>query len=98
MALKDYRYTITGSSIQIASDLVLNEPELRINSVYYKVQEPKADIELLIREGQGAFFHSRSYTIDTPLEQEGWMQPLWIMQFKVYSLTQCARIVNFTYL
>lgn len=71
MALKDYRYTISGNSIQVASDLVLNNPELRINSVYYKTQELQADIELLIREGDGLFLHSRSYTIGVPLEQEG---------------------------
>ena len=71
MALKDYRYQITGSSIQVASDLVLSNPEFRVNSVYYKAQELQADIELLIREGDGAFFHSRNYTIPVPLEQEG---------------------------
>lgn len=71
MALKDYRYTITGSSIQVASDLVLNEPELRINSVYYKAQELQADIELLIREENGIYFHSRNFTIDVPVDQEG---------------------------
>ena len=71
MALKDYRYTITGSTIQVASDLALNTPELRINSVYYKAQELQADIELLIREENGIYFHSRNYTIDVPVDQEG---------------------------
>jgi len=71
MALKDYRYKITGDTIQVASDLVLNNPEFRVNSVYYKAQELEADIELLIREGEGVFFHSRNYTINVPLEQEG---------------------------
>jgi hypothetical protein len=71
MALKDNRYTITGSSIQVAPDLILDNPEIRVNTVYYKAQKLEADIELLIREGQTSFLHSRSYTISVPLEQEG---------------------------
>lgn len=58
--LKDYRWKITGQT-QVAPDLILNDPEFMCNTIYYKVQENSADVELLFWERNGLFKHSRIY-------------------------------------
>lgn len=64
MALKDYRWTIDGEST--FADLTLNDITVRVRAVNYNAETRVADVEVLAREGEGKFEHSRtfSYTLE----------------------------------
>jgi hypothetical protein len=62
MALKDYRWTIEGEST--FADLTLNNITMRVRSVNYNAETRVAQIEVLAREGEGKFEHSRTFSYE----------------------------------
>lgn len=63
MKLGEERWTITGEA-QIADDLVLNNPEVRVKGYYYDAEGLSANLELIFKEGDGIFEHSRFFFVD----------------------------------
>ena len=59
MALKDERWTLEGENE--FADITLNNPVLRVRSVLYNAETRTAHIEVLAREGEGKFEHSRTF-------------------------------------
>ena len=68
MALKDYRWTIEGEST--FADLTLNNITMRVRSVNYNAETRVAQIEVLAREGDGKFEHSRTFAYELQGDDE----------------------------
>jgi hypothetical protein len=68
MALKDYRWTIEGEST--FADLTLNNIVMRVRSVNYNAETRVAQVEVLAREGDGKFEHSRNFSYELQGDDE----------------------------
>jgi len=68
MALKDYRWTIEGEST--FADLSLRDITMRVRSVNYNAETRVAHIEVLAREGEGKFEHSRTFSYELQGDDE----------------------------
>lgn len=59
MALKDERWTLQGEND--FADITLNNAILRVRSVNYNAETRTAHVEVLAREGEGKYEHSRTF-------------------------------------